>query len=93
MEEGNVTDGLLRAGYASIEAAEAALGNLRRRRDEVIDRHISASSLGGSDFGGGLPAQQWRELNAGIDEAARLHEIEARIRELRLLIDTASATG
>lgn len=74
------------AGFASVEAAERALKNLRRRRESAIERRIGASSMGDSDFGGGIPIQQWQSLNSAIDKANELPALEAEIRRIESLL-------
>lgn len=56
----NVDERVRAAGFVSVEAAERRLKDLRRRRESAIERRIGASSMGDSDFGGGIPVEQWQ---------------------------------
>lgn len=74
------------AGYTSVEAAQRALARLEARRERLIDQRISASSVGGDDFGGGMRVEQWRDLNDAIDSGSGLVELERRISDLKEIL-------
>jgi len=89
MTRSEVPAQVLAAGYASIEAVEMALANLRDRRERAIDQRISVSSLGGDDLGGGMRAEQWRHMNDSIDTANSLAALETEISRLGRLLAEA----
>lgn len=81
-----VPEKVLAAGYSSVEAAERALARFEARRERVIDQRISASSVGGDDFGGGMRVEQWRDINDAIDSGSGLAELERRINDLKEIL-------
>lgn len=81
-----VPEKVLAAGYTSVGAAQRALARLEARRERLIDQRISASSVGGDDFGGGMRVEQWRDLNDAIDSGSGLAELERRISDLKEIL-------
>ena len=86
MESRDATEEILAAGYESTADARRALHHLESRRTRLIDLRVSPSSVGNSDLGGGIRAQDAQRLNGQIDSANSLEQIEAQIRLLRRLL-------
>ena len=68
----------------STRQLEEELDRLQRRRRQLLGRRISAGhvGLGGGPGGGGFDPVQLAEMNADIDSASGVHEVEDLIERI-----------
>lgn len=77
--------------YAGVATSklEGDLGQLHRRRQQLLDRRLSTGHVGfgGGPGGGGFDPVQLAEMNADIDAASGLAEVEEAIRRIEAELD------
>jgi hypothetical protein len=76
------------AGVAT-STLEDELAKLHRRRQQLLDRRLSAGHVGfgGGPGGGGFDPVQLAEMNAGIDAASGIADVEEAIRRVQAELD------